>query len=159
MAREELHDPLDSLYSRFSRSQQDIQAENNRKEAQNGELKAFDLSHAVQRSNTKTASSVPQNRCIKNNMSTCIALFWLKCASGAVEQPYHTAVQVGNMQDFSVQQVVRQPDHEGAQVTFPAATVFDVVQQAPRLLELLTPEGIKALTATCTQLRQDLSPP
>ncbi len=81
--------------------------------------------------------------------------FWFKCASSAVEQPYHTAVQVGNMQDFNVQQVAGQPDHKGAQLTFPAATIFDVVQQAPRLLELLTPEGVKALTATCTQLRQD----
>ena len=59
------------------------------------------------------------------------------------------------MQDFNVQYVARQPDHRGAQVTFPAITIFDVVQQAPRLLESLTPEGVKALTATCAQLRQD----
>ena len=58
------------------------------------------------------------------------------------------------MQDFSVQQVAEQPDHRGAQLTFPAVTTFDVVQQAPRFLESLTPEGVKALTATCAQLRQ-----
>ncbi len=32
---------------------------------------------------------------------------------------------------------------------------MEVVQQAPRLMELLTSECVKALTATCTQLRQD----
>ncbi len=84
-----------------------------------------------------------------------MAQLWSKCAPNLVEKPCHTAVQVGNMQDFSVQQVAEQPDHRGAQLTFPAVTIFDVVQQAPRLLELLNPEGVKALTATCTQLRQD----
>ena len=33
---------------------------------------------------------------------------------------------------------------------------MEVVQQAPRLMELLTAECVKALTATCTQLRQDV---
>jgi len=37
----------------------------------------------------------------------------------------------------------------------PAVSVMEVVQQAPRLMELLTAECVKALTATCTQLRQD----
>ena len=83
-----------------------------------------------------------------------MALFWLKCASSFVEELYHTAVQVGNMQDFNVQQVAEQPESK-AQHSFPVATIFDVVQQAPRLLEVLTPEGVKALTATCTQFRQD----
>ena len=61
----------------------------------------------------------------------------------------------GNMQDFIAQQAARQPDCRNAQLIFPAVTIFDVVQQAPRFLELLIPEGVKALTATCTQLRQD----
>ena len=74
------------------------------------------------------------------------------CVSSAVEQPYHTAVQMGNMQ---VQQVAGQSDHEGAQLTLSAATIFDVVQQAPRLLEILTSECVKALTATCAKLRQN----
>ncbi len=59
------------------------------------------------------------------------------------------------MQDFGAQQVARQPPCKSAQVIFPVVTIFDVVQQAPRFLELLVPEGAKALTATCTQLRQD----
>ncbi len=64
-------------------------------------------------------------------------------------------MQVANTQDFHVQQVAEQPEYKGAQLSFPAATIFDVVQHAPRLLELLTPECVKDLTATCTQLRQD----
>ncbi len=59
------------------------------------------------------------------------------------------------MQDFIAQQVARQSDWKIAQLTFPAVTIFDVVQQAPRFLELLVPEGVKALTATCTQLCLD----
>ena len=59
------------------------------------------------------------------------------------------------MQDCNAQQVAGQPDCKGAQLNFPAVTIFDVVQQAPSFLELLIPEGVKALTATCTQLRQD----
>ncbi len=78
-----------------------------------------------------------------------------RCASNAVQQPRRTAVQLGNMQVFSAQLAARQPDCENAQPFFPVVTIFDVVQQAPRFLELLTPEGVKALTATCTQLRQD----
>ncbi len=88
-------------------------------------------------------------------MYICMAPFWSGCASSAVEQLYHTAVQVEQQQDFYVQQVAEQPDHKGAQLTFPDATIFDVVQQAPRLLELLTSQDDKALTATCTQLRKD----
>ena len=72
-----------------------------------------------------------------------------------MEKPYHTAVQVGNVKDISVQRVAKQPGHQGSLLTFPAITIFDLVQQAPRFLEMLTPEGVKALTATCTQLRQD----
>lgn len=63
---------------------------------------------------------------------------------------------VGNMQDFRAQQVARQPDCKGAQLIFPAITIFDVVRQAPRFLESLIPEGVKALTATCTQLPQEI---
>ncbi len=37
----------------------------------------------------------------------------------------------------------------------PAVSVMEVVQQAPRLMELLTAECVKALTATCTQFRQE----
>ncbi len=77
------------------------------------------------------------------------------CASNVVQESQHTVVQVGKMQDFNAQQVARQPDCNGAQLILPAVTIFDVVQQAPRFLELLSPEGVKALTATCTQLRQD----
>ena len=77
------------------------------------------------------------------------------CASIVIQELQYTAVQVGNMQDFTAQQVARQPDYKSAQLSCPAVTVFDVAQQAPRFLELLIPEGLKALTATCTQLRQD----
>jgi hypothetical protein len=52
--------------------------------------------------------------------------------------------------------MARQPEHRCAEPVSPAITFFEVVQQAPRLLEMLTPEGIKALTATCKQLRQGL---
>ena len=78
------------------------------------------------------------------------------CASNVVQEPRPTVVQVGNMQDFRAQQVARQPDCKGAQLIFPAITIFDVVRQAPRFLESLIPEGVKALTATCTQLRQEI---
>ena len=49
-----------------------------------------------------------------------------------------------------------QLDHRCAEPVSPAITILEVVQQAPRLMELLTPEGVKALTATCKQLRQGL---
>ncbi len=43
----------------------------------------------------------------------------------------------------------------GAQPIAPAVSFMEVVHEAPRLMELMTPECLKALTATCTQLRQD----
>ena len=49
-----------------------------------------------------------------------------------------------------------QPDHKCAEPVSPAITIFEVVQQTPRFMELLTPEGVKALTATCKKLRQGL---
>jgi len=65
------------------------------------------------------------------------------------------AVQLESTRHLSAQQMAGQPDHKGAEPISPAITIFEVVQQAPRLMELLTPKGVKALTAICTQLRQD----
>ncbi|KAA6420718.1 MAG: hypothetical protein FRX49_09295 [Trebouxia sp. A1-2] len=59
------------------------------------------------------------------------------------------------MQDFRSQQVARQPDCNTAQLISSTVTISDVVQQASRLLELLSPDDVKALTATCIQLRRD----
>ena len=68
---------------------------------------------------------------------------------------FPSELQMGNKQGVDAQQTKEQPEHQNAQPMPPAVSVMEVVQQAPRLMELLTPEGVKALTATCTQLRQD----
>ncbi len=73
----------------------------------------------------------------------------------AVREQLHMAVQLGNKQGADTQQMTDQPEHLNAQPMLPAVSIMEVVHQAPRLMELLTPEGVKALTATCTQLRQD----
>ena len=73
----------------------------------------------------------------------------------AVREHLHMAVQMGNMQSADTQQMTHQPEHQNAQPMLPAVSILEVVHQAPRSMELLTPEGVKALTATCTQLRQD----
>lgn len=67
-----------------------------------------------------------------------------------------TAVQPDSARRFSAQQMAGQPDHKCAEPVSPAITIFEVVQQTPRFMELLTPEGVKALTATCKKLRQGL---
>ena len=73
----------------------------------------------------------------------------------AVREQLHMAVQNQNMHSADTQQMTDQPQHQNAQPMLPAVSILEVVHQAPRLMELLTPEGVKALTATCTQLRQD----
>ena len=62
---------------------------------------------------------------------------------------------MGNKQGADTQQMTDQPEHKNAQPMLPAVSIVEVVHQAPRLMEVLTPEGVKALTATCTQLRRD----
>ena len=73
----------------------------------------------------------------------------------AVREQWHMAMQIGSKQGTDTQQMTDQPEHQSALPMLPAVSIMEVVHQAPRLLELLTPEDVKALTATCTQLRQD----
>ncbi len=65
------------------------------------------------------------------------------------------AVQVGDKLGVDTKQETEQPESSNAQLIAPAVSFMEVVHEAPRLMELLTPECLKALTATCTQLRQD----
>ncbi len=73
----------------------------------------------------------------------------------AASEQLHMAAQMGNKLGVDTQQTTEQPECSNAQPIPPAVSIMEVVQQAPRLMELLTPECVKALTATCTQLRQD----
>jgi len=72
-----------------------------------------------------------------------------------VGEQFHMAVQVENT---ATQQQTEQSEHSNAQPAPPAVSFMEVVHEAPRLMELLTPECVKAVTATCTELRQDLPP-
>ena len=78
------------------------------------------------------------------------------CVNGYNLEQTLTAVQLESTRRLSAQHMAGQPDHRCAEPVSPAITIFEVVQQAPGLMELLTPEGVKALTATCKQLRQGL---
>ena len=65
------------------------------------------------------------------------------------------AAQVENKLGGNIQERTKQPERSLAQPIPPAVSFMEVVHEAPRLMELMTPECLKALTATCTQLRRD----
>ncbi len=75
--------------------------------------------------------------------------------AGPTGEQLHMAVQVDNKLGVITQQQTEQLERSNAQPVPPAVSFMDVVHEAPRLMELLTPECLKALTATCTQLRRN----
>ena len=73
----------------------------------------------------------------------------------AAGEQLHMAVQVANKLGVDPQQKTEPPERSNAQPIPPAVSFMDVVHEAPRLMELLTPASFKASTATCTQLRRN----
>ncbi len=77
----------------------------------------------------------------------------------AASERLHMAAQMENKPGVDAQQKTAQPELTNAQFIPPAVSFMEVVHQAPRLMELLTAECLKALTATCTELRRDFCHP
>ena len=73
----------------------------------------------------------------------------------AAGEQLHMAVQVANKLGVDPQQKTEPSERSNAQPIPPAVSFMDVVHEAPRLMELLTSASLKALTATCTQLRRN----
>ena len=73
----------------------------------------------------------------------------------AAGEQLHMAAQVENKLGGNIQERTKQPERSLAQPVPPAVSFMEVVHEAPRFMELMTPECLKALTATCTQLRRD----